>query len=251
MSLLDTNCENLVTSSGYAFSATPMDKLGSTSYTLVSLVLDVSGSVAPFASQLETMVQTVLKSCRKSPHCDSLMFRLTTFNSHVAEFHGFKLLGEIDEASYKGALNCGGMTALFEAVDESIQATTTLGGQLTSKDFLANGIIVIVTDGQNNSGRVPSAVAIKKSLEAARRSENLESIMLILVGVTSDDNALDSYLQSFKDDAGITQYVSIGQATPGKLAKLAALISQSVSSTSQALGSGGPSQPIKAANLTF
>ena len=45
-------------------------------------------------------------------------------------------------------------------------------------------------------------------------------------------------------EAGLTQYVSIGKATPGKLAKFAQFVSQSISSTSAALGSGAASQPI-------
>jgi hypothetical protein len=51
-------------------------------------------------------------------------------------------------------------------------------------------------------------------------------------------------LQDFKDKAGITQYVSLGRATPGRIAKLAQFVSQSISSTSAALGTGVPSQPI-------
>jgi Mg-chelatase subunit ChlD len=136
------------------------------------------------------------------------------------------------------------MTALFDAVDESIQTTSTYGKQLTAQNFLVNAIIVVVTDGQNNAGNIYDPAQIKKALEEARKSENLESITLILVGVTSDDNNLDAYLQQFVTEAGITQYVSIGKATPGKIAKLAAFVSQSISSTSAALGSGAPSQPI-------
>jgi Mg-chelatase subunit ChlD len=133
---------------------------------------------------------------------------------------------------------------LFDATDEAIQATTTYGKQLTTQNFLVNAIVVVVTDGQNNTGNILDAAQIKKSIEEARKSENLESITLILVGVTNDDINLDVYLQDFKDKAGITQYVSIGKATPGKIAKLAAFVSQSISSTSAALGTGAASQPI-------
>ena len=44
----------------------------------------------------------------------------------------------------------------------------------------------------------------------------------------------------------ISQYIDAGAATKGKLAKLADFVSQSVSSQSQALGTGGPSQNISA-----
>ena len=177
------------------------------------------------------------------------MLRLTQFADNLTESHGFKLLGSIQEKDYDNVLNIGGSTALFDAVDEAIQATSAYGKQLTAQNFLVNAIIVVVTDGQNNTGNIFDPAQIKKAVEEARKSENLESITLILVGVTNDDNNLDAYLQKFVTDAGITQYVSIGKATPGKIAKLAAFVSQSISSTSAALGSGAPSQPIN--SFTF
>ena len=51
-------------------------------------------------------------------------------------------------------------------------------------------------------------------------------------------------LEAFPKDAYLSQFVDIGDATPGKLAKLANFVSESVSSQSQALGSGAPSQAI-------
>lgn len=244
MGLMDKDVEQLNTSSGYKFSATKIQALGSSEYTLATIVQDVSGSVSGYAAQLETAVKTIFKACEKSPRKDALMMRLVTFNQSLQEIHGFKLLSSIKEDDYTGILQCNGSTALFDAVDEAIQATATYGKQLMGVDFLVNGIVVVVTDGDNNAGAIMDAAKIKKSLAAAQKSENLESLTVILVGVTNDDVNLDVYLKNFKDEAGITQYISIGTATPGKIAKLAQFVSQSISSTSTALGSGGPSKPL-------
>jgi hypothetical protein len=244
MSLLDQDIEQLNAGSGYKFSATKIDALGSSEYTLATIVQDASGSVGSYVQQLETCIKTIFKACEKSPRKDALMMRLTQFDTTLQELHGFKLLSAIKEQDYNGIIKIGGMTALFDSVDEAIEATATYGKQLTSQDFLVNGIIVVVTDGQNNAGNIMDPERIKKAMDRARQSENLESLTLILVGVTMDDTNLDAYLQDFKDKAGITQYVSIGKATPGKIAKLAEFVSQSISSTSSALGTGGPSQPI-------
>ena len=247
MSLLNTDLENLNAGSGYKFSATQITKLGASEYTLATIVTDASSSVMGFSAQLETTLKTVFQACAKSPRKDNLMLRLTQFSSQLTELHGFKLLGSIVEKDYDNVLQLGGCTALFDSVDEAIQATSTYGKQLTSQDFLVNAIIVVVTDGENNVGNIMDPAKIKQSLLAARRSENLESITLILVGVTNDDVWLNAYLQMVKDEGGFDQYVSIGTATPGKLAKLAQFVSQSISSTSTALGSGGQSTPINTA----
>jgi hypothetical protein len=241
----------LNTSSGYKFSATKLDKLGATEYTLASIVVDTSSSVSGYGAQLETALKTIFKACDKSPRRDNLMLRLTQFANTVKELHGFKQLGSIVEKDYDNILNIGGSTALFDAIDDAIQATTTYGKQLMSKDFFCNAIVVVVTDGESNVGNIQDAATIKKSLEQARRSENLESILLILVGVTGDDVNLNTYLQSVKDDAGFDQYVSIGTATPGKIAKLAAFVSNSISSTSTALGTGGASTPLPPSQFSF
>jgi von Willebrand factor type A domain len=240
---MDQDLEQLQAGSNYKFSATKIDKLGASEYTLVTIACDASSSVAPFAQQLETMLKTVLNGCDKSQRREHLMLRLTQFSHSLTELHGFKLLSSISEDDYTGVLNIGGNTALFDAVDEALQVMATYGAELMKQEFLVNGIIFIITDGENNSG-IAQPADIKKAVERARRSEVLESITTVLVGVTNNSTDMGIYLKTFKDDAALDQYVDIGTATPGKLAKLAAFVSQSVSSTSQALGTGSPSQPI-------
>ena len=243
MSLMDKDLEQLNAGSNYRFSATKLNKLGAAEYTLATIVEDASGSVSGFAASLEQAIKTIFKAMDKSPRRDNLMLRLTQFNDNLRELHGFKLLGSIQEKDYDNVLSIGGMTALYDAVDEGVQATSTYGKSLTAQNFLVNAIVVIVTDGQDNQSSV-TPEKIKQAVEDARKAESLESITLILVGVTNDDNNLDAYLQDFVTRAGITQYVSIGKATPGKIAKLAQFVSQSISSTSAALGSGKASTTI-------
>lgn len=257
MSLLSKNLENLNAGSGYKFSATKIKDLGAAEYTLATIVMDASSSVEGFAVQLEQALKTIFKACDKSPRKDNLLLRVVQFASRVTELHGFKLLGTINEKDYDNILQLGGSTALFEACDESIQATGTYGKQLTSQDFLVNGIVVVVTDGEGNCGAINSgdlatdAGVVKKSLLGVRKTENLESLLTILVGVTNDNQSLNHYLQTVKDEAGFDQYVSIGNATPGRIAKLAEFVSQSISSTSSALGTGKASAPLNPTQFKF
>jgi uncharacterized protein YegL len=251
MGLLDKDLETLTAGSGYKFSVTKINALGASEYTLVTIVVDASGSVAGFAPQLEQCLKTVFKACDKSPRRDNLLLRVVQFNDVLTEVHGFKLLGSINESDYDRALNIGGATALFDAADEAVNATATYGKQLTGQDYLCNAIVVVVTDGENNRGNIMTPQPVKRTVDAAKKAENLESIITILVGVTSDNNALNTYLQEVKDGCGFDQYVSIGSATPGKIAKLAAFVSQSISSTSSALGTGAPSQPLNPSGFKF
>jgi len=81
-------------------------------------------------------------------------------------------------------------------------------------------------------------------IRKARLSENiLESMTVVLVGITGDQRTARK-LQDFQKAVGITQFVDVGSVTPGKLAKLAQFVSQSISSTSASLGTGQGSKPI-------
>ena len=81
--------------------------------------------------------------------------------------------------------------------------------------------------------------------DEARKSvsgEILESMVSVLIGING--SSYSSWLSKFQKEAGLTHFIDAGDATPRKLAKLANFVSQSVSSQSQALGTGGPSQNI-------
>ena len=67
-------------------------------------------------------------------------------------------------------------------------------------------------------------------------------MITILVGINVDD--CKDELNDFKDEANLTQFVDVGDATAQRLAKLANFVSRSISSQSQSLGQGGPSQQL-------
>ena len=85
---------------------------------------------------------------------------------------------------------------------------------------------------------------LKDEIAKGVTGESLESVVSILVGVNVASPSMSRLLQAFQVDAGFTQYVEVDNATDAKLAKLADFVSRSVSSQSQALGSGGPSKAL-------
>lgn len=233
--------------SSYGFSGSNVKQLaaaGSANQTLVTLVLDRSGSVSSFWKPMVAAIQSVVNACRLSPRADSLMLRLVTFNQDLTEVHGFKPLGECAAADYdEGKLpRPTGSTALFDSSVNALHATTAYAKQLDDQDIAANAIVIVITDGEDNGSSMTPA-SVKDANAAALKSEQLESLVTILVGVNAS-SGLNAYLDRFKTDAGITQYVAIDDATDRKIAKLADFVSKSVSAQSQALGTGGPSQSI-------
>lgn len=225
------------------FSFTRPEDLGASEYTLVTIVVDISSSVDSFKDELLESVKTAIRACKKSPRAENLLLRLVTFNTKVVEIHGFIALSSIDPDTYD-PFNCSGCTALFDATHNCIGATLDYAKTLTDMDFDVNAITFIITDGEDNSSHESSPSEIKDLMAQAKRGEEMESILTILIGINFGDASCFGSLSLFKDDADLSQFIEVKDASPGKLAKLAQFVSQSVSSASQALGSGGPSQPL-------
>lgn len=242
--LANTNMEShQIGGSNFKFSAIRIEDLGASEYTLGVIVVDVSGSVEPFKNEIEGALKEVVKACRRSPRADNMMLRVVLFDDKVSEVHGFRPLPDCNEADYDGVIPSGGMTALYDAAYSSIKSAIEYGKQLTAKDFNCNAAVFVITDGQDNRSKMTCEM-VAKALKEAKSAEALESIMPVLIGVNTDDGNLDQYLTMFKHEAGFQQFVSIKKATEKELAKLGGFISKSISSQSQALGSGGSSQSL-------
>lgn len=228
----------------FGFSATRIEDLGATEYTLVTVIADRSGSTASFQLEMEACLKEIVAACLKSPRADNLLLRLVTFDDNAQEVHGFKLLADIKPDDYNGVMHPGGLTALYDACVDGIEATNNYGRQLLEQDYNVNGIVFVITDGMNNRG-VSTTNQVKKALEAAVSGENLESLVSILIGVNVNEPMALAELQKFATEAGFSHpLVELKDANKNTLAKFAQFVSQSVSSQSQAVGSGGPSQKI-------
>jgi len=138
-------------------------------------------------------------------------------------------------------LNCGGCTALYDAVLNAVAATRMYGEDLVNQDYDVNSVIYITTDGEDNQSTFTPA-KIKTELDQLLKDEKVESITTVLVDMSSSD------LSKFQKDAGLTQLIKMGDISSGKLSKLAGFVSKSISSTSQSLGTGAAAP---ATSITF
>lgn len=229
----------------FAFSAAKIGSLGATEYTLATIVVDVSGSMEPRYADVEKALKTVVSTCRRSPRADNLLLRVVLFDTEVREVHGFRPLPDCNEADYDGCIpKHGSMTALYDAAFTAIEATSQYAAMLTKQDFLCNAIVFVVSDGGDNASKMP-AIRVADAMKKARQAETLESIMPLLIGVdTGGGAALADYLDVFQKEGGFDRFIWIEKADKTALARLAEFASKSMSSQSQAIGSGGPSKAV-------
>lgn len=227
-----------LTGSHYGYSATTIENLGATEYTLVTILIDVSVSVSSFKKELEGCIKSIVQACKASPRSDNLLIRLVAFSDDVEEIHGFKMLENCKADDYDGVLKIHGSTALFDASKNAILATNDYAKQLYDNDFAVNAIVFIATDGGDNMSAA-KASDVKYALDDCKVAEKLESIIAVLVGVgVGHYSTVSGYLDDFKKKAGLTKYEEIDKADATTLAKLADFVSKSISSQSKSLGSG-------------
>lgn len=240
----DTSLDQItLPNSHYGYSATRLEELGATEYTVVTIACDVSGSTAAFTFDMESAITKIVQACRFSPRADNLLLRLIAFDDTLSELHGFKLLENCNPADYGGILQSGGSTALYDATENAVASTINYGQKLSAGDFSANAILFVITDGMDNASK-QSAKGVKRALSRAVTSEALEAVVSILIGVNVQNPEVSNYLNQFQTNAGFSQYVELDKADARTLAQLAEFVSQSISAQSQALGTGGPSQSL-------
>jgi len=242
----NTDVETLSFGGNYSLTGARITGLGATEYTLVDIEVDGSTSVGPFRGDLIVAIETIVDACKKSPRSDNLLLRVGLFSDRhpngSLEIHGYVPLSEIDVGLYQN-IRTGGNTPLLDACYTSVGGMNAYAKKLVDNDILVNGISFVATDGVNNiDGATPTM--IRKEIDRATKEEVMESHVSILIGINATDNA--AALAKVQADLGFTQFIDAGEATKGKLAKLANFVSQSISSQSQALGTGGPSQAIAA-----
>ena len=193
MPKLNNDLQDFKLPGSYGFSATKLTDLGATEYTICTVALDQSGSTESFRPEMIKAVKEIINACRYSPRADNLMIRLVTFSNSLTEVHGFKLLSNCNLDDYDNMFTDAGMTALFDAAVNSIDATAAYGKTLVESEFSTNGIVFVITDGADNkSSHGISAVA--DSLKKATSNESLESLVSILICVNVTDTSISAAL---------------------------------------------------------
>ena len=233
--------------STFHFTAAKIGSLGASEYTLATIIVDGSGSVDPFWNDIKAVLRANVEACAdpKNPRADFLMLRVLVFDNQLTEIHGFKPVRDINPSDYDNIQQPGGMTSLYDATYNGVQATIQYAKDLVNQQYTVNGAVFVITDGGDNTSKVTRKM-VKEAISSAKTGESMESLLPVLIGVnTNATTGLNQYLEEFKDESGFQQYVRLEDSSKDKLMKLGGFISASISSQSKSLGTGGTSQSLK------
>lgn len=218
---------------GYHFSGAGVSQLKADAYCLAVGAVDVSSSMSGEEQKLSDCFGHVLAACDKAPNRDAILFRLTQFNERVQELRGFVLPADAPRVPFQTS----GMTALGAACVDAFKSIEAYAEHLVVQgDYQSNGIVFVLTDGEETVEDEDAAIArVKAELDRIRKSEKLNSIIAILVGFRPEP-ATEARQQRFASETGM-MYVKLVDATPQRLARFAKFVSTSTSSQSRQAGS--------------
>ena len=237
---------------GYKFSAPKLDKLEGTSYTLASIAADATGSVQGFSDKVVSMMkeaaQNIEVPSQANPKDVPIMLRATEFSGRgsagIRELHGYKKVGDLDVSDYD-KFYANGMTNLYDAIVEQVNALSSYSETLYDDDYVSNACVYIITDGQDNCS-VNTLDDVIQSMQSLRRSETIESVLFFLIGINTDDSECAAALQNLADEAKFDKYYTVQEVESNGLGGLGQFISSMTLSQSQSLNTGQASQAVPA-----
>ena len=235
----------------YSYSSVRPESLDESEYTIAGIVIDETYSTFPFADNLLIALKNAIKGLQNHPLAEYMLARVTAFQSAVREIHGYLPINDINVDEYK-PFRPDGVTALYDALMEMVHSMEDYASQLKGEEIKTHGIIIIPTDGDDNSSttyRTPAdiATALDKLLGKNPQTENdllkkgpLDSLKIYVVSIGNTDTFFQQRLQEFVDGASLDAKWDFGD----NFAKLGGWISSSVGAQADAQKSKTVSQNI-------
>lgn len=235
-------------SGNFAFKGTPIDQLMENNYTILQLIVDLSGSVSGFVHLVVRMLKAIVEKLSTIDTSANILVRATSFNSDVGvkEIHGFRLLENIKQDDYDG-LTAQGSTPLYGAIDEGIDALDKYGSHLTQKRYKINGINFVLTDGKHNFGDRDPATLLKELAEKQQQflqSESFDSSTFILIEINKSERDATAMLKLLADKLKFDRFIGIENISDAT-DSLVNYIVTTTQQTSTLHGTGGKSQAVQ------
>ena len=175
---------------------------------LISIIIDKSGSVDKHSSKLVDCVNMYINDMKNSHHANKILVQIIEFNEKVDIVHGFKPISQMSTYS----LNCGGLTALYDAVHLSLANSCDYQRNLTdpSNSLDCKNIVLIITDGGDNSSKSGPRDCFN-IIDLIKKEEiNYNSFSALLVGVGPENTHI---FEKAAKDMGIEKVKVITDST--------------------------------------
>jgi len=231
-----------VKTSNFSFSHANLQTLGGTEYTLVDIHIDVSSSMHPHKSITEEMLKKVVEWLKSdsNPRKNNLLLRVVFFSTDINEFHGYVELKDINVSDYDGSVKIGGRTCLVDSIADAAESQAALGKTMVNDhDYEVNGIQICLTDG-GEYGSTLGYNDLTSKIKVLKGEEDLESFVNVVLHTGQMGDCIDK----LKNANAVDEFINFNDFSDAAMGKVVGFVSSQISSQSQMLGTGGPSQVL-------
>ncbi|MBK9052818.1 MAG: VWA domain-containing protein [Chloroflexi bacterium] len=208
-----------------------LDQLASNDVTLAMNILDMSGSMYPFAADLiRAYSDDYLRAMAGSTAADDILVSTVLFDDEVELFHGYVNLKDAPPLT-RAVYQPDGSTALYDAVAAGLTNMVLYAQQLRQSGVMVRCIVIVYTDGEDNASK-QNASAVKR---AAQELLKHEIYTLAYVGF-STNNMSEAELRKQASRIGFPEVLVAGLSQEA-LRRIFHLVSVSTVRVSQNQGS--------------
>lgn len=145
-------------------------------YLKIIFVIDESGSMQGTESDVIGGFNNFIEKQKAKPHgkVDVTLYKFNSDSSRVFNDLPLDKIRPLDRGDYSP----GGLTALYDTIGIAITETERHSARLNPEDRPDMVLMVIITDGQENSSREYSGDMVKRLIEGNERSEVWQFIYL-------------------------------------------------------------------------
>ena len=152
-----------------------IDEIDSEEVTLVTVVIDASGSMEPFAAEVLTQYkEQFLRPLQGAKNAASLLVSVWVFSDDGGEkvrlVHGYTPIPDCKGLT-KADYNPSGMTPLRDAVMKGITGLVNYGQTLRDNGTRTKSIVLVLSDGLENASQVSGAKVKRLSEDVLRAQE--------------------------------------------------------------------------------
>lgn len=204
----------------------PLNALMSSELTLAMNIVDMSGSMQPFAADLIGAYNDhYLKAMRLSTAADDILVSTIFFEDHVQLFHGYLRLDDVPELS-DTVYRPGATTALYDAVAAGLTNMVLYAQQLRQSGVSVRCLVLVYSDGQDNASSQPPSTVRRAVQELLKHDMYTLAYVGFRYGGLSEQE-----LQQMADTIGFPEILTsnLGRGELQRVFRMASLSTISVS----------------------
>lgn len=197
------------------------DDLDASDATLVSIVLDMSGSMAPHRKAVVDAFNTMQKALGGAKAASAILATAWTFNDAIGLLSGFEPIAQ-KPALTQTVYRPDGGTALYDAILAAMTGLVSYGQALADSGVPTKRVLFVLSDGDDNMSKA-SATKVASAAQALVREE---AYTLAFAGFGGGDLAAVARAIGFP-------HVVTASATESEIRRVFRQVSQSVLRVSQ------------------